>query len=107
MKILSEKEYQEIISRLNDLEKEVKENHKIPQEVFYDNQEFLQIMHLSKRTASKWRSENLISYSKVEGKIYYKHSDILEVLGKNYKPAYTKNSTSQSSLLCVETSKQS
>jgi len=90
MKILSEKEYQEIISRLNDLEKEVKENQKFPQEVFYDNQEFLQIMHISKRTASKWRSENLISYSQIEGKIYYKHSDVLEVLSKNYKPAFKK-----------------
>lgn len=90
MKILSEKEYQEIISRLNDLEKEVKENQKFPQEVFYDNQEFIRVMHISKRTAQNWRSNNIISYSQVEGKIYYKHSDVLEMLNKNHNPAFKK-----------------
>nr|WP_294894746.1 helix-turn-helix domain-containing protein [uncultured Pedobacter sp.] len=90
MKILSEKEYQEIISRLNDLEQQAKDNQKSPQEVFYDNQEFLLVMHISKRTAQKWRNDNLIAYSQVEGKIYYKHTDVLEMLNRNHKPAFKK-----------------
>lgn len=90
MKILTALEYQEIISRLNDLETEVKEKQKFPQEVFYDNQEFLQIMNISKRTAQNWRNDNVISYSQIEGKIYYKHSDILETLNANSKPALKK-----------------
>lgn len=90
MKILTALEYQEIISRLNDLETEVKEKQKFPQEVFYDNQEFLQIMNISKRTAQNWRNDNVISYSQIEGKIYYKHSDILETLNANSKPAHKK-----------------
>lgn len=72
------------------METEVKEKQKFPQEVFYDNQEFLQIMNISKRTAQNWRNDNVITYSQIEGKIYYKHSDILETLNANNKPAIKK-----------------
>ena len=54
-------------------------------DVFLDNQEFLQVMNISKRTAQSWRDEGIISFSQVGSKIYYRFSDIEELLNKNYK----------------------
>ena len=53
---------------------------------FLDNQEFIQMMHISKRTAQFWRDKGVIGYSQVGCKIYYKISDIEELLNKNYNP---------------------
>lgn len=54
-------------------------------DVFLDNQEFLQVMNISKRTAQDWRDKGVIPYSQIGAKIYYRFSDIEELLNKNYK----------------------
>lgn len=58
-----------------------------PDEVFFDNQEFIQVMNISKRTAQAWRDEGIISYSQVGSKMYYRLSDILVLLEKHHKPS--------------------
>jgi hypothetical protein len=58
-----------------------------PDQVFFDNQEFIQVMNISKRTALAWRETGLISFSQVGGKIYYRLSDILLMLEKHHRPS--------------------
>ena len=52
-------------------------------EVFVDNQEFLQIMNISKRTAQAWRDQKVVAFSQVGNKIYYRMGDITKLLQKN------------------------
>jgi len=56
-------------------------------DVFLDNQEFLQVMNISKITAQIWRDSGIIAYSQIGAKIYYRYSDIEELLNKNHKKA--------------------
>ena len=66
----SEEEVQQIMDRLDQLSIEVKKKQRTePDQVFYDNQEFLQIMNISKRTAAYWRTANIITYSQVGNQI--------------------------------------
>ncbi len=58
-----------------------------PDEVFFDNQEFIQVMNICKRTAQEWRLNNVIGYSQIGNKFYYKLSDILRLLEQTYKPS--------------------
>ncbi len=58
-----------------------------PEEVFFDNQEFIQVMNISKRTALEWRTSGIIAFSQVGGKMYYRLADILQMLEKHHKPA--------------------
>lgn len=58
-----------------------------PEHVFFDNQEFIQIMNISKRTAQEWRNQNIIAFSQIGKKFYYRMSDILDMLEKNFIPA--------------------
>jgi len=58
-----------------------------PEQVFFDNQEFIQVMNISKRTAQAWRDTGMIAFSQIGSKIYYRLSDILQMLEKYHKPS--------------------
>jgi hypothetical protein len=55
-----------------------------PEDIFFDNQEFMQLMNISKRTAQEWRNKKIILCSQVGNKIYYRLSDIQKLLNDNY-----------------------
>lgn len=63
----------------------LKLNEKIdPEDVFFDNQEFMKLMNISKRTAQEWRNKQVIEFSQIGNKIYYRFSDIKKLLNDNY-----------------------
>ena len=49
-----------------------------------DSQDVMQKFHISVRTLQYWRTNRLLPYSRIRGKIYYRKSDILVILQKNY-----------------------
>ena len=83
---LSEDAYSEIMNRLKAIENILKLKQHFEGNVFFDNQEFIQLMHISKKTAAIWRSNNLIAYSQVVDKIYYRLDDIMAMLEKHRIP---------------------
>ena len=87
--ILSTQQYKELVNRLDVLNKKLEEKQKKPQDTFLDNQEFLQLMNISKRTAQTWRDEGIVSFSQIGSKIYYRMSDVQKLLDKNYKQAFS------------------
>lgn len=86
---LSTQEYADLVNRLETLSKKLEEKQKKPEATFLDNQEFIQLMHISKRTAQTWRDSGVISYSQIGSKIYYRMSDVQKLLDTNYKQAAT------------------
>jgi len=54
------------------------------EETWIDNQEIMQMLHISQRTLQTLRSSGIIPYSKINGKFYYKVSDIEKILQRNY-----------------------
>jgi hypothetical protein len=88
--ILSKEQYDDMVMRIEEIKKTIIQNSKEPKEIFVDNQEFLKLMNISKRTGQTWRDEGIISFSQIGSKIYYKMDDITKMLNKNYKPAYKK-----------------
>lgn len=73
----------DILQRLDDI-KQLLKKVQYNNDVFLDNQEFLQVMNISKRTAQIWRDSGVIGYSQIGSKIYYRFSDIQELLNKNH-----------------------
>ena len=86
--ILTSEQYNELVSRLDKLNSTIESNQKPSKENFLDNQEFIQLMHISKRTAQTWRDEGKISFSQIGSKIYYKMKDVEVLLDKNYNKAF-------------------
>lgn len=88
--ILTKDQYVEIMDKLENISDTITlRNDK--SEIYLDNQEFLMKMKISKRTAQTWRDEGKVSFSQVGSKIYYKLSDIEELLEKHYVRAFKGN----------------
>ena len=83
----TEKMFKEIQEQLKNLTVILKEKQKMnPEDLFCDNQEFMQIMNTSKRTAQLWRDTGYIGFSQLGNKIYYRLTDIQNLLNENYNP---------------------
>lgn len=89
--IVLNEEIEQILERLDGIEEAVRIRQKVPEETFFDNAEFLQIMNVSKRTAQTWRDSGVIAYSQVGSKIYYSLADIHAMLKQHYKPLKEQN----------------
>ena len=84
--------FEKVQQRLDSMIKRLEQTQRSsPDQVFFDNQEFIQVMNISKRTAQQWRDSQMIGFSQVGNKIYYRLSDILELLDKCFKPAKNKS----------------
>ena len=83
LKEISQK-HDELLKKLDDLIQSLSETRKQPSDPFFSNEEFMELMSLSVRTAQLWRDTELISYSQISGKIYYRLSDIQKLLDDNY-----------------------
>lgn len=86
--ILSKEQFNNLQNILEEVKTKIDNISKKPQEVFVDNQEFLFLMKISKRTAQTWRDEGKISFSQVGNKIYYKMGDVEELLNKHYVKSF-------------------
>ena len=85
--ILSKEQYQDLIKRLDEITNRLSSKEVNPEQ-FVDNNDFLQLMKISKRTAQNWRDEGKIAFSQVGGKIYYRYGDIEELLKQHYNRAF-------------------
>lgn len=88
--ILSKDQYAELVKRLDDITTRLNAKNDPKKDTFLDNQEFLILMKISKRTAQTWRDEGRISFSQVGNKIYYKLSDVEKLLNEHYNKAFSK-----------------
>jgi hypothetical protein len=83
---LSDDAFSEIMKRLTAIENVLKLKQHFEGDVFFDNQEFIQIMHISKKTAAIWRLNNVCAFSQVGSKIYYSLKDIRAMLERHRIP---------------------
>lgn len=88
--VLSKNEFDLLVEKLKKLTDVLAEKQKNPEDTFLDNQEFMQLMNISKRTSQSWRDEGVISFSQIGSKIYYRMSDVQKLLDSNYRKAFRK-----------------
>ena len=82
--LLSKEEYQKILDALKEINAKLGKLKMGTSETFIDNADFLRLMKVSRRTAMAWRSEGKITFSQIGSKLYYKLSDIDDML-KRYR----------------------
>jgi 3-methyladenine DNA glycosylase Tag len=89
--ILTKEQFQELNSKLEGLTKQLETQTQNPSERFVDNQEFMKLMNISKRTSQVWRDEGKITFSQIGLKIYYKLSDIEAFLNQHSRKSFIDN----------------
>lgn len=82
--------FQELVNKLDAINNRLTSKEKEPKEKWLDNQELMLLLKISKRTAQHYRDTGLISFSQVGNKIYYKLSDVEELLKSHYNKAFKK-----------------
>lgn len=60
--------------------------------VWIDEQEVIQILRIKKRTLQTLRNNGTLPHSRINGKFYYKLSDIESLLEANYSPSNSNKS---------------
>ncbi|MEO8762562.1 MAG: helix-turn-helix domain-containing protein [Bacteroidia bacterium] len=88
--ILTKEQYNDLLTKLEAIVKQLNEKEKNPKEVFLDNADFIQLMKISKRTAQTWRDEGKISFSQVGSKIYYRLHDVEQLMEKHYIKSFSR-----------------
>ena len=56
-----------------------------------DGQEVMDTLKISKRTLQSMRTSGVLPYSRLNGKIYYKVSDLEHILNENYNYSLNQN----------------
>jgi hypothetical protein len=85
--------FNELIKRKNAIVTKKDENGTIPTHLIWiDNQEFMDLLCISRKTSQNYRERKLIGYATLGakeggrgGRVYYKLSEVLAFLEKNYK----------------------
>ena len=91
MTSINEEAYKNIISRLDKIDNKVENNMLPSNKEWIDTQEVCEMLHISKRTLQNYRDRGLIPYSSIDGKMYYRYRDILNILESNYVPSRKSN----------------
>ena len=80
--------YKLLLDKITEISQDFKDKQGLQKERWLDNQELCQLLKISKRTAQHYRDCNLISFSQVGNKLYYKLSDIEQLLLSHYNVGY-------------------
>ena len=86
--IFTKDQFTDLMTKLDTIQSQISLKSDAKKETFLDNQEFLLLLKISKRTAQTWRDEGKISFSQVGNKIYYKLSDVEKLMQENYNKAF-------------------
>lgn len=60
--------FQELVKKMDEIQTKLTAKEKEPKEIWLDNQEFIQLLKISKRTAQHYRDTGMISFSQVGSK---------------------------------------
>ena len=82
--------FQDLVKKLEAMHFHITSLGLVPYNKWLDNQEFMALLKISKRTAQHYRDSGLISFSQVGAKIYYRLEDIEQLLNKHYNKAFKK-----------------
>lgn len=89
--LMTEKDYLDLVRRLEEITQKLssKEKEKSMKDQWIDNSEFLQLLKISRRTAQSYRDSNMISFSIIGNKIFYRMSDVEDLLNRHYQKRLT------------------
>jgi hypothetical protein len=80
--------FEQIEKRRDEISANLKLNGISPDQEILDNQQFIQLLKISPRTAQNYRDSGIVTFHKIGSKVYYKMVDILMMLENHKCPAF-------------------
>ena len=75
--------FPEFAEALQELKTELKQAHRPADEILLDDVDLREMLKISKRTLATYRQQRLIKHSWLQGKCFYKLSDVLDTIERN------------------------
>jgi hypothetical protein len=77
-----EEQFQKLLSKIDSHYMKFANQNEFEDDPIIENARFIELMGISTKLAQSWRDKKIISYSQVNGKIFYRKSDVIEMLNK-------------------------
>ena len=87
--ILTSAQFDNLTASIEEIKRKLEKTTASGSKIFIDNQEFIDLMKISPRTAQKWRDDGVITFSQIGNKIYYRMTDVENLLAKHAKKSFT------------------
>lgn len=72
--------FEKIMRMLEEIKEKLDRPKEDPEKVWLDNQEVMAFLKISPRTLITYRQKGILKYSQIGSKIYYRKSDVQEML---------------------------
>ena len=82
---VTKKDLEGVFQRLDEMNKRLSAKEKKPSEIWLDNQEVMQLLKVSRRCLQNYRDTNLLASAIIGNKLFYKMSDIEDLLNRHYR----------------------
>ncbi len=83
----TQKQMQQLLDKVDEMASIIKTRSGFDAEDTYiNNNEFIQLLKVSRRTAQYWRDSGVIGHTIIGTKIYYCLADVKKMMKENYKP---------------------
>jgi hypothetical protein len=79
--------FNEFSKKLDDIISKIEKKISPTTDTWIDNEQFMFLMKISRRTAQTYRDERKISFSQIGNKIYYKVADVDKLFEENHVAA--------------------
>jgi hypothetical protein len=80
--------FQLLLRKLEVIEEKAKTEVRDPYYVLLTNQQFCELLQISKRTAQNYRDSGLISFVQIDAKVYYRLSEVHKLLDAHTVTAF-------------------
>lgn len=80
-----------LVNNITELKETIANISRPPDQVIYDDVDLRNFLKVSKRTTAYWREKGIITFSKLGSKIYYRLSDILNLIKQCETPSTSSN----------------
>ena len=85
---LQSEAFHEIMKKMEDIQRQLKAKEKEPKDIWIDNDELAKMLKVTKRTIQNYRDNGIISFSQIGSKLYYRLSDVEDMLMKHHNKAF-------------------
>ena len=88
LNIITQEQFQVLMDKIELITQQLRTTYKNPKEIIYDSSALQNLLNISKSTLQKLRDGGYIGFSQINGKFFYRQSDINDMIEKNYKAPF-------------------
>ena len=80
--LIGSEDMEKLYDKLDELNTKINKKYLSPDQIIHREVDVLEILKISSSTLKIWKRNNIIKYSKIGNQVFYKHSDLIELINR-------------------------